>query len=356
MFKILMNKRSMMVLPVAAALMLTGCEEEEMATSPEPAPVDLTETEDLFSAPIKPNPLTTDPDAVIVRVNGEDITRGEINEMMAMAMQRFGGQIPPDQLQAVQVQMYAQIKEELINQKLLTAAVAEANIQVDDAEVAESIENIRGSLPEGMTLEDALESEGQDLETLQENIRNDMAKRQLLETQTADVPAATEEEAREFYDANPDRFAKPETVSASHILIKFDETDTDETKAEKKAKLEGIRESIIAETVTFEDAAAENSDCPSSAQGGSLGSFGKGRMVPEFEIAAFTQEPGEIGEVIETQFGYHIIMVTEYQEEGTVAFEDTKDQLIEFLTNQKKQQAVLDYIASLRDSATIEEM
>ena len=83
MFNILMSKKSMMVLPVAAALMLTGCEEEEIANSPEPAPVDLTQTEDLFSAPVKPNPLTTDPAAVVVRVNGEDITLGEINEMMA---------------------------------------------------------------------------------------------------------------------------------------------------------------------------------------------------------------------------------------------------------------------------------
>jgi peptidyl-prolyl cis-trans isomerase C len=345
-----------MVLPVAAALLLTGCEEEEMAAAPEPAPVDLTQTEDLFSAPIKPNPLTTDPDAVIVRVNGEDITLGEINEMMAMALQRFGGQIPPEQLQAVQVQMYAQIKEELINQKLLEAAVAEANIEVDEEKVTESIEGIRASLPEDMTLEDVLEDEGQTLELLQENIRNDMAKRQLLESKTADVPAATEAEAKEFYDSNPERFTRPESVTASHILIKFDEEDTDETKAEKKTKIEEIRASILAETVTFEDAATENSDCPSSAQGGSLGTFGKGRMVPEFEIAAFTQDPGEIGEVVETQFGYHIIKVTEYQEEGTMAFEETKEQLIDYLTSQKRQQAVLDYIASLRDSATIEEM
>ena len=79
-------------------------------------------------------------------------------------------------------------------------------------------------------------------------------------------------------------------------------------------------------------------------------------MVPAFEVAAFSQEPGEIGEVIETQFGYHIIMVTEHQEEGTMDFEESKDQLIDYLTNQKKQQAALDYIASLRDSATIEEM
>jgi peptidyl-prolyl cis-trans isomerase C len=356
MFNILKSKTSMMVLPAAAVLMLTGCEEEEMANAPESAPVDLTQTEDLFSAPVKPNPLTTDPDAVVVRVNGEDITRGEINDMMAMAMQRFGGQIPPEQLQAVQSQMIAQIKEELINQKLLGAAVIAENIQVDDAEVAATIEEIRASLPEDQTLEAALEREGQTLEMLQEKIKTDMATRQLMENKTADVPEATEAEAREFYDSNPDQFAAPENVSASHILITFDDTDTDETKAEKKAKLEEIRQSIIAETVSFEDAASENSDCPSSAQGGSLGTFGKGRMVPAFEVAAFSQEIGEIGEIIETQFGYHIIKVSDHKEEGTVAFEDTKDQLINYLTNQKKQQAVLDYIASLRDSATIEEM
>lgn len=356
MFNILISKKSIMVLPVAAALMLTGCEEEEMANAPEPAPVDLTQTEDLFSAPVKPNPLTTDPDAVIVRVNGEEITRGEINEMMAMAMQRFGGQIPPEQLQAVQVQMYAQIKEELINQKLLGAAVVAENIQVDEEEVAKTIEDIRESLPEDQTLEAALEKEGQSLEMLQEKITSDMATRQLMENKTADVPEATEAEAKEFYDSNPDQFTAPENVTASHILITFDETDTDETKAEKKAKLEEVRQSILAETVTFEDAATENSDCPSSAQGGSLGTFGKGRMVPAFEVAAFSQEVDEVGEIIETQFGYHIIKVSEHQDEGAVAFEETKDKLIDYLTNQKKQQAVLDYIASLRDSATIEEM
>ena len=356
MFNILKSKRSMMVLPVAAALMLAGCEEEEMAKAPEPAPVDLTQTEDLFTAPVKPNPLATDPEAVVVRVNGEDITRGEITDMMAMAMQRFGGQVPPEQLQAVQVQMYAQIKDDLITQKLLKAAVAAADIQVDDAEVTATIENIRGSLPEDLTLEAALEKEGQTLELLQDNIRNDIARRQLLESKSDDVAAATEAEAREFYDSNPDKFAAPENVSASHILIKFEDTDTDETKAEKKARLEEIRQSILAETVSFEDAATANSDCPSSAEGGSLGTFGKGRMVPAFEVAAFTQEPDEIGEIIETQFGYHIIKVTDHQEEGTMDFEETKDRLIEYLTNQKKQQAVQDYIASLRDSATIEEM
>ena len=79
-------------------------------------------------------------------------------------------------------------------------------------------------------------------------------------------------------------------------------------------------------------------------------------MVPEFEIAAFTQEVGEVGDIVETQFGYHIIQVSERTEEGTIAFQTAKDQIIEFLTNQSKQQVISSYIETLRDQATIEEL
>ncbi len=339
----------------AAALLFTACKEE---TAPVPAPesVDLSQTEDLFAAPVQPNPLTTDPAAVVVRVNGEEITRGEILQILERAMEQVGGRVPPQQLQQVQAQMYGQIKNDLITKKLIDAAVTAANVKVDEAEVDEAIEQIRSRMPEGQTLEEALLSESTTLDELKKNIRDDLATRQFMESKTENIAEATEEEAKEFYDANPDRFAQPESVSASHILIKFAEEDTDESKAGKKAKLEEIRANILAGTVTFEDAAKENSDCPSSAQGGSLGSFGKGRMVPEFEAAAFSQEVGEVGGIVESPFGYHIIKVTEANEAGTVAFDEAKEQIERFLTNQKRQQAVGDFIKSLRDSATIEEL
>ena len=79
-------------------------------------------------------------------------------------------------------------------------------------------------------------------------------------------------------------------------------------------------------------------------------------MVPEFEVAAFTQEVGEVGDVIETQFGFHIIKVTDHQDEGVVTFDESKDQIIGYLTTQKKQQAISDFVKGLRDSATIEEL
>jgi len=355
MFNKLVKIAFLMVLPIAVAIIFTGCKEEEIAEAPATEQVDLAQTEDLFSQPVQPNPLTTDPDAVLIRVNGEEITRGDIQEVMAVAMQQVAGQVPPQQLQQMQAQMYQRIRDDLIAKKLLDAAMATANVVVSEEEVAKTIEQIKSQpLPEGMTFEAALAAQGTTLEELTENIKEQMATRQFLESKTEGIADATEAEAKEFYDTNPDRFKKPESITASHILIKFDESDTDETKAEKKAQLEAIRVDIIAETITFQDAAATNSHCPSKAQGGSLGPFGKGQMVPEFEVAAFTQEIDEVGDVVETQFGYHIIKVSERQEEGVVAFEESKEQIIAFLSNQKKQEAVQTFMNSLRDNATIE--
>lgn len=355
MFENFVFKRITLVLPAVALLMLSGCKENEVS-APAPEPVDLTQTEDLFTAPVKPNPLNNDPEEVVVRVNGMDITRGEVMDLMERAMAQFAGRVPPEQMQQLQTRLYSQIKNDLITKKLLESAVEAEGIVVDEAEVEETIEELKTKLPEGETLEAFLASRGMDFDSFKEDLHNDLGTQELLERQTADIADVTAEEAKEFYDANPDQFMKPESVTASHILITTEADESDEAKAEKKAKLAEIRESIIAETVTFEDAAMENSDCPSSAQGGNLGTFGKGQMVPEFEVAAFSQEVGEVGTIIETQFGYHIVKVSDHQEEGAVPFEDVEEQLITYLTGQNKQEAIGNYLESLRASADIVEL
>ncbi|MBN2163996.1 MAG: peptidylprolyl isomerase [Pontiellaceae bacterium] len=355
MFENLLNKSALLALPAAAVIVLAGCKENEAIASA-PEQVDLTQTKDMFTAPVQANPLANDPEAVVVRVNGEDITYGEIMETLGMAMQQFAGQVPPEQLQQFQAQFFNQIKDDLITKKLLKAAVNAAGIEVDPAKITETIEKIRTQIPEGQTLESILESRGETMDSLKKELSGELATQELLDSETANIADASEEDAKKFYDENPDQFVQQESASASHILIKFDDEDTDEAKAEKKAELQKIRDEIIAGTISFEDAATENSDCPSSAQGGSLGTFGKGRMVPEFETAAFSQEIGEVGPIIETQFGYHIVKVTDRTDEGSIDFEKIKDKLIEYLTSQNKQKAVAEYLESLRAGADIQEM
>ncbi|MBE5808665.1 MAG: peptidylprolyl isomerase, partial [Clostridiales bacterium] len=101
----------------------------------------------------------------------------------------------------------------------------------------------------------------------------------------------TDAEIKKFYDENPDQFAGQETVTASHILVDSEE------------QANAIRKEIEEGMISFEDAARKYSSCPSAPQGGSLGEFGRGQMVPEFDQAVFAMEPGAISEPVKTQFG-----------------------------------------------------
>ncbi len=105
---------------------------------------------------------------------------------------------------------------------------------------------------------------------------------------------------------------QPELIYASHILIPFQGAQNAPADAmdreEARAELEIVSDSISSGLITFADAAANNSSCPSSQQGGSLGSFPRGAMVPEFEEVAFALEPGEISQVFETSYGFHIVL------------------------------------------------
>ncbi|CAA6678647.1 MULTISPECIES: peptidylprolyl isomerase [unclassified Lentimonas] len=302
-----------------------------------------------------PTPAITEPaiDAVAIRVNGEDIKQSEIQAMADMMLQQAqasGQPVPP----AMREQAIKAAEDNMIIQKLVTSEVAAAEIVVTDDEIEATIEQIKTSLPPTIDFDQALAMQGLTIEELKENIKDDTAARQLIESKTQDVAEVSEEDARAFYDSNIDKFAEEPKASASHILLSFEEGESDESKAAKKAQLEGIRAEIIAETITFEDAAKAHSGCPSSAQGGSLGEFGKGQMVPEFEIAVFSQDVDSVGEVVETSFGYHIIKVTDRTDGGTASFDEVKAQIIGYLNGNAKQEAVGAYLESLRKSATIE--
>lgn len=147
----------------------------------------------------------------------------------------------------------------------------------------------------------------------------------------------TDEEAMTFYKENPMHFEKPETVSAKHILVAEEEVCN-----QIKAAIENGEK-------TFEEAAKESSTCPSGQEGGSLGEFGKGQMVPEFEEAAFAAEAGQVVGPVKTQFGYHLILVDAHNEPSLVAFEDISAEIKETLVNQRKQEVYMNQIKILKE-------
>lgn len=136
------------------------------------------------------------------------------------------------------------------------------------------------------------------------------------------------DDAKKYYDENSEKFMNEETVNASHILV----------ESEEKA-LE-LLAAIKAGEVTFEDAARDNSSCPSKANGGNLGDFGKGQMVPEFDNAVFEMEVGSICEApVKTQFGYHLIKLNAKNEASVMPFSEIEDEIKRALLAEKQRAA-----------------
>ena len=151
-----------------------------------------------------------------------------------------------------------------------------------------------------------------------------------------DSVRVTEDEVRSYYDSHKDEMTEGETVNASHILVDSEE------------KANELLAAIQAGDISFEDAARDNSSCPSSSQGGNLGDFGRGQMVPEFDQACFEMEEGEVRGPIKTQFGYHLIRLNKKNPAETLSYNDVRAQLYEQITRERQQAAYQSKINQLK--------
>ena len=169
------------------------------------------------------------------------------------------------------------------------------------------------------------------LAAIKRDMLSQMAVRNFLETVTV-----SEEEVKALYDQNQDQFVTEEKVAAKHILVE----DLDKALAVMKEIKAGK---------SFEDAAAEYSTCPSKEKGGELGEFGRGQMVKEFEDAAFKAEIDKITGPVKTQFGYHLIKVTDRKESKQMPFEEIKDSIRQDMIQRKQNDAYNAKVKELRD-------
>lgn len=165
--------------------------------------------------------------------------------------------------------------------------------------------------------------------------RKEILANMAMQKTFADI-VVTDEECKAFYQENPQHFNQGESVSAKHILV------------EEEAKAVELLEKITAGEMTFEDAAKTCSTCPSGQQGGDLGAFTRGQMVPEFDTAAFAAEIDHIVGPVKTQFGYHLIKVYEKTEASVMPFEQVADAIRSNLTVQKQNEAYMAKVAELK--------
>ena len=158
-----------------------------------------------------------------------------------------------------------------------------------------------------------------------------MAKRDILsQIAMADLLkdiSVTDAEAKEYFLGHSIEFESKASATAKHVLV------------DNEDKANQIKEEIESGAKSFEDAAKEYSTCPSAQKGGSLGTFGRGQMVKEFEDAAFDAEIGKVVGPVKTQFGYHLIKVEDKKEAGESSLEEVKDQIRAELSQKKQEEA-----------------
>lgn len=174
-----------------------------------------------------------------------------------------------------------------------------------------------------------------ELDKLKEGLLKQYAVNKLIKN-----ASVSEEELQTHYDENKEMFIKPETLQGSHILVETEELANDVIKE-------------IKDGLSFEDAASKYSSCQSKIDGGRLGEFGRGQMVPEFEEAAFELEVDVISEPVKTQFGYHIILITGKNEEGISSFDEVKEQLSRHLLGVKQQDLYIKETNKLKEKYNV---
>lgn len=295
----------------------------------------------------------------VADVNGTKITLGQYEFMLKMnkasVESTIGGTERWDQKdqngETYKDKYKTLVLDQMINTELLAQNAEKEGIKVTDKEVQSSFNELKTYINSDEEIKGAAEELGINDEFLKEQ-----AKLSLLIQKSQEKfykeGKVSESEMKEYYDKHIDEYKKDE-VEASHILIKTtDDNNKPLSEAEQK-KAKAKAEKVLKEVKAggdFAELAKKYSDDPgSAAQGGALGAFGKGMMVQEFEDAAFGMEPGEISDLVKTDFGYHIIKVTDRIKE-TTSFEEAKEGIKEEILKNKYGEKV----AELQKKAKIE--
>ena len=261
---------------------------------------------------------------MLARVNGDSITKPVFERALKSIELRAGGPVPPDRRDEI----YRGLLEQLVSIRLLRQEAATRKVDVPDADLEKRMSEVMQQFPSKDVFAEMLKTQDTTLEKFRTEQRQDLAINKMLGDALKEKVAATPAQIDEFYKQNPDRFKQGERVRASHILVAVPQGADAVTKTQARSKAEGLLKQVKA-GADFAKLAKENSQDPGSAKnGGDLGFFQQGQMVGPFNDVAFKLAPGSVSDLVETEFGFHIIKVAEKQTARSVPLEEVRPQQI----------------------------
>ena len=337
------------VMTLAACSRSTAADAKPQAT---PAPAAAASQAAPAAAPAEPpaKPVPALLPDVVARINGEAINKADLENAVKGLEGRAGGPVPADQRDRV----YRGVLDDMISYRLLVQEAKARKVLVPEADIDAQIPQIRGQFQTDAQFQQALATQKMTLAAVREDARSELGVEKLVEAEIAGKIAVTPAAVTDFYQKNQDKFQQGARVKASHILIAVPEKADAAAKLQAKAKAEAILKDLKAGK-DFAAAAKESSQDPGSApNGGDLGFFEPGQMVPPFEQAAFALKPGDMSELVESPFGFHIIKVAEKQAARVVPLEEAKPKIDQYLSAQNRQTQTQAFVSTLKAKAKIE--
>ncbi|HWB57950.1 MAG TPA: peptidylprolyl isomerase [Chthoniobacteraceae bacterium] len=285
------------------------------------------------------------PDPVAI-VDGKKIKRSELEAEFSDRLKELGGTV--EMLSKDQIQKgYRTVLEDMVIERLLTPRAAKET--VTDEEVNKRLQEFKDEQHFTGTDEElntALKKVGQNLEMFKQKIHDETQKEKWVNEQVADKIKVSDDDAKAFYDANPDQF---ETVRVSHILISVPKDASDDVVEQKRKAAQAAKDRITKGEDFAKVAGEVSDDADTKGKGGDLVDYLQpgdklSKTLPEFEDAAFKLKKGEVSDPVETALGWHVIKVTDIK---PLPFDQVKQAIIDGLGKEKEEKAINDLLKDL---------
>ncbi|OGS44904.1 MAG: hypothetical protein A2539_04305 [Elusimicrobia bacterium RIFOXYD2_FULL_34_15] len=314
-------------------------------------------------------PLFAIVNKTIAKVNDDVILQTDYdkvaNPVVEQIKSNYSDTMTKEEIEKKITEIKKELLDQMIDQKLLLQEAKKRDLKVSKREVDNGIDTVKERFQkrDGKTLTPTeaetefnaeLKKQNLTMNQFRDKIHDDLLINKLIESDIISrVEKPTEQELKEYYEKNKDKLDDPEKVSVRHILTRVSKNASIKEKSQALNKIKEVQKKLK-NSEDFAKLAEEYSEDPGSAkEGGDLGFIVKGMMVKSFEDVAFKTPVGEVSDIFETEFGYHIIKVDAKKAKQKRTYEQVKDDLEKYLRSEKNQEQYVKYMKVLRDKASI---
>jgi peptidyl-prolyl cis-trans isomerase SurA len=293
-------------------------------------------------------------DRIAAVVNGEVLLVSEVDRSGKIALDDIPSSLTAEEKVNRTTEIRKQALNALIDDLLIRQQVRERKIVVTDEEVEQELKNLMEyNKLDNEQLTAALANEGKTMDEFRKELRNQVEQRKLFGMDIQSKVQVGEKDIESYYQTQYQSGGSNEKIHASHILFTLPENCSPEQERAVRAKAEKVLKQIRS-GASFAELAKQYSEDASGAQGGDLGWFRRGDMLPNFEKAAFALKPGTVSDVVRTRFGLHLIMVKDRVTEGARPLEEVREEIRGRLHREKTAKAVRDWLDEIRRKSHIE--